>query len=92
MAGLLRGKKVSGRHQTFIQSAKSLIQAAQKCDAVKKIVIGPIQPIHGKTKEIRISRTPTSIQADVFSGNEKQTFWLVGNCAAIYSSMRPSRS
>lgn len=83
MAGLLKGRKISGRHQTYIKAAAPFIQNAKKETYIKKIVIGPVEPIRGKSKKIKISQTPTSLKMEVYAANERQTLWFIGDRSAI---------
>lgn len=87
MSGLLKGPKFSSRTQTYIENAVPLIKFARASDAVKKVVLGPIKPIRGKTTGVTIEETPTSVLVKVFQNNSYQLLYFIGDKAEIITEL-----
>lgn len=83
MSKLLRGSKVSSRHQSYTESAIGIIEYGQKSESVKKIVLGPIINTSGSTRRFRLRPNQTGVQVDVIGNKQVQIIYLIGNSEAI---------
>ncbi|ANZ49495.1 hypothetical protein KWAN_143 [Erwinia phage vB_EamM_Kwan] len=77
--GLLRGPKFSGRHQTIIEEAKTLLVFAKDCDVIKKVVLGKIKPTGGKASGLKFKLMETSVAVEVISPRQWQVLYFIGN-------------
>lgn len=88
MSRLLRGSKVSSRHQSYTPDAARIIEYGQKADVVKKVILGPIINTTGKNnKRIKLRPNQTSVQVDVISNQQVQIIYLVGDTYAIVKDL-----
>ncbi len=87
MSTLLRGPKVSSRHQTYTEAAKAIIDFGQKSDDVRKVVLGPISNFKGKTKKLKLRPNQSGVQVDVLANNQMQIIYLIGDTDKIVTAL-----
>lgn len=74
--GLLRGRKISDSHQTIIDDAKIVIEAAKKDENVTKIVIGEIINLSGGKPRLKFKAIPAGFQITVRGIGMQQTLFI----------------
>lgn len=87
MSTLLRGPKVSSRHQSYTEAAKIIIDFGQKSDDVRKVVLGPISNFKGKSKKLKLRPNQSGVQVDVLANNQMQIIYLIGDTDKIVSAL-----
>lgn len=87
MSRLLRGPKISSRHQTYIDDAVKIIEYGQKSETVRKVILGPITNTSGKTKRIKLRPYQHGVQVDVISNKQVQIIYLLGDSFTIVKDL-----
>ena len=87
--GVLRGPKIGGDHQTMIEAAVPLIQAAKDLPEVTKIVIGEIRPLHSGEPRLKYTPVPAGLKLAIRGANAIQTVYVyTTDPAATTTSLR----
>lgn len=76
MKGVLKGKKISNRHSTFLNGAAPIIEAAKGLDEVKKVVISEIVHLGGGPRRLKVVAIPAGLRVVVRMANAQQTLYV----------------
>lgn len=76
--GVLKGKKISCRHQTYIEIAGKVISILKSHEGVKKIVLGRISLASGSASRIDIKSAGSNVKLLCRSGNAVQILFVIG--------------
>lgn len=88
MSRLLRGPKISSRHQSYTETAKKIIEYGQKSDSVTKVILGPITNGKGKTNKLKLKPTLSGVEATVVYHNQIQVIYLIGDSDKIVADLK----
>ncbi len=75
--GMLKGSKFNGRHSTYIDAAKPIINAARDLDCITRITLGPIENSGSGGSHLRIRPAPpAALKVIVSGGGAVQTLFI----------------
>lgn len=74
--GVLRGPKISNKHQTIIPGADKLILAAKAMECVSKVVVAEILPVGTGKPKLKFQPVQAGLRMIVRSGINQQTFYV----------------
>lgn len=74
--GLLKGKKISGKHSSVIEAATPLIFILKADARVSKIVLGIIKRIKNGPHRVSVKNIQAGLDVKVRSGNSVQQFYV----------------